>query len=111
MAWVATVLAQRAPSRTHTYGLRRGTILAALANAMLLLVVGAIAVEGVRRLIQPGESPASPLWWWLRSAFSSTVSRLGYSPLAARLTSICGPVSVPYGRNRQRAALRRSNRR
>jgi cobalt-zinc-cadmium efflux system protein len=54
MAWVATVLAQRAPSRTHTYGLRRGTILAALANAMLLLVtVGAIAVEGVRRLIEP----------------------------------------------------------
>jgi cobalt-zinc-cadmium efflux system protein len=56
MAWVATVLARRAPSRTHTYGLRRGTILAALANAMMLLVaVGAIAVEGVRRLIEPGE--------------------------------------------------------
>src|SRR5579864_9199620 len=44
MAWVATVLARRAPSQTHTYGLRGGTILAALANAMLLLVaVGAIA--------------------------------------------------------------------
>jgi cobalt-zinc-cadmium efflux system protein len=56
MPWVATVLARRAPSRTHTYGLRRGTILAALANAMLLLVtVGAIAVEGERRLIEPGE--------------------------------------------------------
>jgi cobalt-zinc-cadmium efflux system protein len=56
MAWVATVLARRAPSQTHTYGLRGGTILAALANAMLLLVaVGAIAVEGVRRLIEPGE--------------------------------------------------------
>ncbi|MGQ0446605.1 MAG: cation diffusion facilitator family transporter [Beijerinckiaceae bacterium] len=56
MAWVAAVLARRAPSLTHTYGLRRGTILAALANAMLLLVtVGAIAVEGVRRLAEPGE--------------------------------------------------------
>lgn len=54
MAWTATVLARRAPSQTYTYGLRRGTILAALANAMLLLVtVGAIAVEGVRRLIEP----------------------------------------------------------
>jgi len=54
MAWVATVLARRAPSQTHTYGLRRGTILAALANAMLLLMaVGAIAVEGVRRLVDP----------------------------------------------------------
>lgn len=54
LAWVASVLARRAPSRTHTYGLRRGTILAALANAMLLLVaVGAIAVEGVRHLLSP----------------------------------------------------------
>ena len=56
MAWIASVLARRAPSQTHTYGLRRGTILAALANAMLLLVtVGAIAVEGVRRLLHPEE--------------------------------------------------------
>jgi len=56
MAWAATVLARRVPSRTYTYGLRRGTILAALANAVLLLVtVGAIAVEGVRRLIEPSE--------------------------------------------------------
>lgn len=56
MAWVAATLARRIPSQTHTYGLRRGTILAALANAMLLLVtVGAIAVEGVRRLLHPEE--------------------------------------------------------
>jgi cobalt-zinc-cadmium efflux system protein len=56
MAWVAAMLARRAPSPTHTYGLRRGTIMAALANAVLLLVtVGAIAVEGVRRLFAPGE--------------------------------------------------------
>ena len=59
MAWIASILARRVPSATHTYGLRRGTILAALLNAMLLLVaVGAIAVEGVRRLIEP-ESVAS----------------------------------------------------
>jgi cobalt-zinc-cadmium efflux system protein len=56
MAWIATLLARRRPSQTYTYGLRRGTILAALANAVLLLVtVGAIAVEGVRRLIEPSE--------------------------------------------------------
>jgi cobalt-zinc-cadmium efflux system protein len=54
MAWIAMILAKRLPSQTHTYGLRRGTILAALANAMLLLLaVGAIAVDGVRRLIEP----------------------------------------------------------
>jgi cobalt-zinc-cadmium efflux system protein len=55
MAWVAATLALRPPSRRYTYGLRRGTIVAALGNAMLLLVsVGAIAVEGVRRLLDPG---------------------------------------------------------
>ena len=38
------MLARREPSHTHTYGLKRGTILAALANAVLLLVaVGAIS--------------------------------------------------------------------
>src|SRR4029077_15770744 len=30
MAWIATLLAGRRPSQTYTYGLRRGTILAAL---------------------------------------------------------------------------------
>ena len=56
IAWAATVLARRAPSQTYTYGLRRSTILAALANAVLLLVtVGAVAIEGVRRLIEPSE--------------------------------------------------------
>jgi cobalt-zinc-cadmium efflux system protein len=54
MAWVASVLARRIPTGSHTYGLRRGTILAALANAMLLLIaVGAITVEGLRRLVEP----------------------------------------------------------
>ena len=55
MAWVAATLALRPPSGRYTYGLRRGTIVAALGNAVLLLVsVGAIAVEGVRRLVDPG---------------------------------------------------------
>jgi cobalt-zinc-cadmium efflux system protein len=54
MAWVAMALARRAPSPTLTYGLRRGTILAALMNAVLLLLtVGAIGIEGVRRLFEP----------------------------------------------------------
>lgn len=54
MAWVATILARRPPSPKYTYGLRRGTIVAALGNAVLLLVsVGTIAVEGIRRLFEP----------------------------------------------------------
>lgn len=54
IAWIGMALAKRAPSRRYTYGLGRGTILAALLNAGILLIsVGAIAVEAVRRLLEP----------------------------------------------------------
>jgi cobalt-zinc-cadmium efflux system protein len=50
LAWGATLLARRQPTARFTYGLRRSTILASLANAMLLLVaVGGITWEAVRR--------------------------------------------------------------
>ena len=51
MAWAATALARRPPSDRHTYGIRRVTVLAALANALLLVAaVGAVAWEAVGRL-------------------------------------------------------------
>jgi len=54
MAWGATVLARRAPSARRTYGLRKGTVLASLANAVfLLLAIGAIVSEAVRRIAHP----------------------------------------------------------
>ena len=54
LAWGATILAKRAPAGRRTYGLRKGTILASLANAVLLLVaVGAIISEAVRRFGDP----------------------------------------------------------
>ncbi|HYF06489.1 MAG TPA: cation diffusion facilitator family transporter, partial [Acetobacteraceae bacterium] len=54
LAWGATRLARRAPTARRTYGWRRATILAALANALLLLVaVGVIAAEAVQRLLAP----------------------------------------------------------
>ena len=54
LSWIALVLARRKPSERLTYGLRGTTILAALANAMLLLVaVGGIVWEAVRRLAEP----------------------------------------------------------
>jgi cobalt-zinc-cadmium efflux system protein len=54
LAWVASLLARRKPSRTHSYGFRRSTILAALSNAVLLLVtVGGVAWEAVGRLRVP----------------------------------------------------------
>lgn len=51
MAWGAAYLGARPPSARRTYGLGRLTVLAALANALLLLAaVGAIALEAVQRL-------------------------------------------------------------
>jgi cobalt-zinc-cadmium efflux system protein len=53
-AWLATVLARRAPTARFTYGLGRTTILAALMNAgLLLLATGAIFLEAIQRLIHP----------------------------------------------------------
>ena len=50
LAWGASILAQRRPTSRYTYGLRRSTILASLANAILLLVaVGGITWEAIRR--------------------------------------------------------------
>jgi cobalt-zinc-cadmium efflux system protein len=54
LAWGAFLLGRRLPSARRTYGLGRGTILAALANSAVLLVsVGAIALEAVQRLAAP----------------------------------------------------------
>ena len=54
IAWIASVLVKRPPSSRYTYGLRSSSILAALFNAVFLLVaVGAIAWEGILRLFHP----------------------------------------------------------
>ncbi len=55
LAWGASFLARRKPSRRYTYGWRRSSILAALLNATLLLVVtGGISWEAIQRLGEPG---------------------------------------------------------
>jgi cobalt-zinc-cadmium efflux system protein len=54
VAWAAVILSKRAPSPRFTYGLRGSSILAALFNAIFLLVaVGAIGWEAVQRLLHP----------------------------------------------------------
>ena len=53
-AWVAAVLAKRPPSRRFSYGFRAASILAALFNALLLIIaVGFIAYHAMMRLIIP----------------------------------------------------------
>ncbi len=54
VAWLATVLARRAPTARFTYGMRGSSILAALFNAVFLLVtVGGLSWEAIRRLGSP----------------------------------------------------------
>ena len=54
IAWGASVMAARPASARFTYGLKSSTILAALANAGLLLVaIGAILFETIDRLFSP----------------------------------------------------------
>jgi cobalt-zinc-cadmium efflux system protein len=56
VAWIAAVLANRQPSQRYTFGLKSSTILAALFNAVFLLVaVGAIGWEAILRLFSPEE--------------------------------------------------------
>ena len=54
LAWGASLIATSRPTERRTYGLRRATILAALASTVLLLVgLGAIAWEAIQRLDEP----------------------------------------------------------
>lgn len=58
-AWAASVLVKRPPSKQYTYGLRGSSILAALFNAIfLLLALGAVAWEAVQRLASPEQLDA-----------------------------------------------------
>ncbi len=54
LAWGASYLATTATNNKRTYGLRKSTILAALFNAVILLIaVGAISIEAIRKIIEP----------------------------------------------------------
>jgi cobalt-zinc-cadmium efflux system protein len=54
VAWAGAVMAKRAASPRFTYGLKKAPILAALANSLFLLIaVGAIGAEAIRRLVHP----------------------------------------------------------
>ena len=58
LAWGASRLSQMQPTKRYTYGLRSSSILASLINAIILLIaMGAIAWEAIRRFNQPQEIP------------------------------------------------------
>jgi cobalt-zinc-cadmium efflux system protein len=56
VAWTAVILGRRAPTRRFSYGLGGSSILAALFNAVFLLVViGGLTWEAIQRLFRPEE--------------------------------------------------------
>jgi cobalt-zinc-cadmium efflux system protein len=64
LSWGAAVLSRRRPSQRFTYGLRSSSILAALANAIVLLVVtGGIAWEALWRLSHPVAVAGATIAW------------------------------------------------
>jgi cobalt-zinc-cadmium efflux system protein len=68
LSWGAAVLSRRRPSGRFTYGLRSSSILAALANAIiLLLVTGGIAWEALERISHP-VPVASTIVIWVAAA-------------------------------------------
>lgn len=54
LAWGGAYLAKKAATENRTYGLRKATVLAALFNAIILMIaVGAITIEAIRKVIEP----------------------------------------------------------
>ena len=54
LAWGAAIMARKSATFQHTYGFRRGTVLAALISSLLLLAaLGAITLEAIHRLFNP----------------------------------------------------------
>src|SRR6478736_774648 len=78
VALLATHLAHRPPTMRRTFGYQRAEVLAALGNAALLLVLaGAVGVQGVERLLHP--TPVRPgvmLWFGVLALAANSISLL-----------------------------------
>ncbi|MBY9080905.1 cation transporter [Paenibacillus sp. HN-1] len=64
LAWAASLLARRIPTERRTYGYRRFSVLAALLNALFLLVaIGVIVWEAVGRFRDPAPVTGQTVIW------------------------------------------------
>jgi cobalt-zinc-cadmium efflux system protein len=106
VAWAGATLARRVPTKRFTYGLKGSTILAALLNALLLLMaLGAIVTEAVQRFGEPSHVKgalvvvvaaagilinAATAWLFARGAKSDINLRGAYLHMAADATVSAG---------------------
>jgi cobalt-zinc-cadmium efflux system protein len=106
LAWAASALSQRAPTERRTYGLRSSTILAALFNAILLLVaVGAIIWEAIRRLATPPSvAGATMIWIAVAGIVVNAATALMFVSglkrdlnIRAAFMHMCGDAAVSFG--------------
>jgi cobalt-zinc-cadmium efflux system protein len=96
IAWLAAVLARRAPTARFTYGLRSSSILAALFNAALLLVaVGGLSWEALRRFGDPHSRWRAGSSWRSPASASSSTAQPRRCSLPGAATSTCAaPISI-----------------
>jgi cobalt-zinc-cadmium efflux system protein len=77
LSYVAARLAERGPSRRHTFGLFRAEILAAFVNAQVLLIAcAAIAWEAIRRLASPEPVHSLPMAFFAVVALAGNLASL-----------------------------------
>ncbi len=64
LGWGAEALSERPADARFTYGFGRSTQLAALSNAVLILMAAAVVVvEGLQRLFHPVPIATTPVIW------------------------------------------------
>lgn len=110
LALFASWIAARPPTPAKTYGYYRAEILAALVNALVLLVVaGGVLAEAYRRVLEPPEVRGGPMmavaalglaanlggaWWLHRPAAASLNVRAAYLEVLADALSSLGVLAA-----------------
>jgi len=105
LAWGAAWLAGRRPSQRRTYGWGRFSIIAANINAIVLLIgIGAIAVEALRRFAEPAPVASAIVVWVAAggvvvNGFTAWMFSHGHEDLNIRATFLhmAGDAAVSLG--------------
>ncbi|MBK4734654.1 cation diffusion facilitator family transporter [Noviherbaspirillum pedocola] len=106
LAWGASILVKKAPTMRFTYGLRSSSILAALINAaLLLLVTGGIAWEAILRFQHPDNVESRTVIVVaaigvainLATAFLFMAGRKGDLNVRAAFTHMMGDAAIALG--------------
>ena len=101
MAWGANAMSRWPPTARYTYGFRSSSILAALANAIVLLIaVGAIAWEAVQRFVNPQPVSEIIVMVVAASELLSTAAPRCSSRRGGRVISTSGARSCIWRRTR-----------